>query len=475
MKKENLKFNGSFIFEEERLDEIYCEIVFPKIQNEKVILQAHFNTSDKTPFIIPFTFALEAKILDLNDNLESLILSEKVYKISTVTSYSSPQQGTTVLTAEPVNLKIKRFFESSNEEEQIKNYFFWLTQSTQLAPRYIVEKHYNGNVSIESVFSKNFEIQDSLRFNFIDYHFYSKDSERKNVRISESILAAEFNGITEYEIGENLFPEIDLFLKMVSFSERRRIVCYGYMGFNNGEIIEFYRGDISIPEENFQHSINETLVDIAYFDDFIEKSYFIAKQCPFKKYLFDAISKAAYHGNLTVESEYLSYYAAIENLVNGYRDMCNLNYNLDNDSWKQFTKDLKAFIKKHDSFKDDKEKREVIYEKVQELNRVSFGTAFNSFCSFYQIDLSDLWPLGGSQVKHSLTKVRNRLIHGGRFEKEEFDALICAKTHLQWTLERCILGVLTWDVEKTKVRATFLKNFFPYTEWQEKMKLFGSR
>lgn len=167
-------------------------------------------------------------------------------------------------------------------------------------------------------------------------------------------------------------------------------------------------------------------------------------------------------------------------MVNGYRDTHNFHYILGSDDYKKFSRDLKSFIKAHDLFKDSNEdelrskKRKLVYEKIAELNRISFGTAFKSFCDFYQIDLCDLWSLGGGEVSTSLTKIRNRLIHGGRFERSEYDAVICAKTHLQWTLERCILRVLGWDIEKSNVRSLFLKHCVGYNEWEQKASLLNN-
>ena len=117
-----------------------------------------------------------------------------------------------------------------------------------------------------------------------------------------------------------------MFLKLVSFSERRRVVCYGYKGFVDGTIVDFYRGDISVPEENFEHSFDEFLIDRSDFEEFIVKSLISVKSCIFKEYLLDAIGKTAYIEYSTVESEYLSYYSALENLINGYRDIHNFHY-----------------------------------------------------------------------------------------------------------------------------------------------------
>ncbi|MDB9438916.1 hypothetical protein PN450_19420 [Dolichospermum lemmermannii CS-548] len=481
MEKKNLKFNAELSFGAVRLNNIACEIIFPKKQDGKVILQAQLKASDFSLREIPFLFSLKAAFSNQQGDFLK-ISCDKVYNLGIQTSYFATNQEIAILNAEPVNLKIREFIQGDENKKGQKQFFFWLTQSRQLSPCHSTEFHYNGNVSVQSFNSKTFEIISGLNFNFIDYYFHYNELNRKNTRISESVLAAELLCFTECVLCESIFPEIDMFLKLVSFSERRRIVCYGYKGLLCGEIVDYYRGDISIPEENFEHSFNDFLIDAQFFEEFIVKSLIQVKSCIFKEYLLDAIGKTAYREYSTVESEYLSYYSALENLINGYRDIHNFHYLLNEDNWKKFSKDLQKFIKNHDLFKDDnnadeqkqlkiKEYRCRIYEKIPELNRISFGTAFKLFCESYQIDVSDLWPLGGREVSVSLTMIRNSLIHGGRFEREEYDALLCAKNHLQWILERCILRVLDWDVEKSNVCSQFLKCYDAYNEWQGRVSL----
>ncbi|OKH36513.1 hypothetical protein NIES2101_36895 [Calothrix sp. HK-06] len=475
MRKENLKFNAELQFETIKLENVPCEIVFPKTQDEKVVLEAQLIANEFLPSEIPFIFSLRATFSNAQGSLLK-ISAEKVYNLGIKTSYVATNQEYSILRAEPVNLKIQEFIQSSEDQKNPKNFYFWLTQSIQLAPFYSTELHYNGNISVKTYRNKEFEIVKGLKFSFINYYLHYNDPKRKNKRISEPVLAAEFVGFTEHELGENIFSEIEIFLKMVSFSERTKIVCYGYKGILENEIVDFYRGDIFVPEEDFNHSNNEVLIDVQDFEEFTLKSLNAGRNCPFREHLFDAIGKAAYREYSSLESEYLSYYSALENLLNGYRDTHNLHYILENDDYKKFSKELKSFIKKHDLFRDDNDterelrtkKRQWVYEKISELNRISFGTAFKEFCEFYQIDLRDLWSLRGST---SLTEIRNRLIHGGRFEKAEYEALVCAKTHLKWTLERCILRVLDWDIEKSNVRPLFLKHYVSYNEWEQKRSL----
>jgi hypothetical protein len=311
MEKKSLRFNAEIILETAKLEGIICEIFFPKTQDEKVILKAQFDINDFFPRIIPFIFSLNANIYDSLGNLSRSISANKVYNLGIESSYQGPNHGTSILTAEPVNLKIRQFIkQADNNEEKRKTFYFWLTQSILLAPACSVERHYNGNVFVKTVNSKSFEIIEGLKFDFINYYFHCDDTTRKNTQTSESVLAAEFNGNTAHELGESILPEMDVFLKLVSLSERRRVVCYGYEGFLDSELIEFYRGDISVPKEDWEHSINETLIDIGDFEDFISKTFLTLKNCIFQEYLLDAIAKAAYCEYSTLESKYLSYYSA---------------------------------------------------------------------------------------------------------------------------------------------------------------------
>jgi hypothetical protein len=478
VEEKNLKFDADITFETEKLESIHCEVVFPKTQDEKVLILAQFNTINSSVPEIPFIFALNATIYNWQGNPSICISASKVYNLGISISYYDANRSISILRAEPVDLKICRFLPQADSQE--KSFHFWLTQSILLAPAYSTELHYNGNITTNTFNTKRFEVLKGLQFNFVNYYVYYDDPKRQNVRLSRSILAAEFTGVTEQNLGEATLPNIEIFLKLVSFAERRRIVCHGYKGISNDEIVDFYRGDISVPEEDFDHSFNETLIDEQDFQEFILQVLPNAENCIFREHLFDAIGKIAYRENSTLESEYLNYYSGLENLVNGYRDTFSLHYILENDSWKKFSKDLKGFIKTHNFFEDEKDQknkevrsrnRQLMYEKISELNRVSFGTVFKYFCDYYDVNLSDLWSLGGGEVSTSLSKIRNRLIHGGRFEREEYEAVICARSHLKWTLERCILRVLGWNVERSRVCSTFLKLCVGYSKWREKLNL----
>jgi len=98
-----------------------------------------------------------------------------------------------------------------------------------------------------------------------------------------------------------------------------------------------------------------------------------------------------------------------------------------------------------------------MYRKLDEINRISLRESFDLFCKKYSVDLSDLWPVFGHDGLVGLADIRNKLIHGDPFSHDMFGALIVAKEHLLYVLERVIARVLQWDLEKTKINSAYLK------------------
>lgn len=106
------------------------------------------------------------------------------------------------------------------------------------------------------------------------------------------------------------------------------------------------------------------------------------------------------------------------------------------------------------------EQRKLIYENLSALERISFGHAFRKFCEVYSVDLADLWPIsGGGDKNWSLTFIRNRLVHGEVFPSYKIGALSVATQHVQWILERLILGYFGWSVDNSNVSRAYLSSF----------------
>lgn len=108
MVRENLKFSAELIFETEKLENIPCEVVFPKRQDEEVILKAQFKANRFSPSEIPFVFSLNGTISNQTGNLLE-IFAKKVYNLGIETSYFGTKQELSILKAEVVDLKIREF------------------------------------------------------------------------------------------------------------------------------------------------------------------------------------------------------------------------------------------------------------------------------------------------------------------------------------------------------------------------------
>jgi hypothetical protein len=475
MREKELNFNGELQFEEVKLENVPCKIILPEAQNGKVTLEARIQIEqgiESLPTILYSDFSLRASFSF--DSMRMEIYAAKVYRQKRCMSWGKTNQEYLIIKAEPRNLKIQEINKSSQDKQKVTIYYFWLTQSIHLPPSDIHMTSCDGSISIQKFRNLSFEVTQGINLDFVEYYFHSIDSVKKNRKISEAILAAKFSDFTGSKLDEEILSEIDIFLRIVSFSERRRIACYGYKAFvqgNESKVIDFYRSGLIIPEENFNYSQDNILIDGQDFEEFIVHSLQKLRDCAFKEHLLEAIVKAVQAEDSILESQYLTYYSALENLVNGHRK---IEFILGEEPFKDFRKKMKEYIKKHSSLADvqddadgnkmKKNQRKSMYEKIPELNRVSFDTAFKSFCESYSINIDDLWPL---RCEASLSSIRNRIIHGERFEREEHEALIAASMNLRWILERCILRVLDWDVNRSRIKNSSLEQYTPYTNWKE--------
>jgi len=118
---------------------------------------------------------------------------------------------------------------------------------------------------------------------------------------------------------------------------------------------------------------------------------------------------------------------------------------------------LEDYLKEVDVPDLDSTKAKFIRNKLGELNRVSLNEAFQQFCKAYEVNLSDLWPVFGKSTEISLSDIRNKLIHGDNMPFELLQPLGVAEINLKYVLERIVVKMLGYNVNKTRVSATSLK------------------
>lgn len=71
-------------------------------------------------------------------------------------------------------------------------------------------------------------------------------------------------------------------------------------------------------------------------------------------------------------------------------------------------------------------------------------------------------------------EVRHRLVHGDPFVSRPVEALACAEAHLRWVVERMLLCVLGWPIERSNVSADFLQRTRDeHDDWQSERARFA--
>ena len=186
-----------------------------------------------------------------------------------------------------------------------------------------------------------------------------------------------------------------------------------------------------------------------------------------------AILFALDSGSQSLEVSFVSLSAALESVLTFFRRQSDYEI-LAAEEFSELEGDLKKWLKQHHALASEPAKRALIYEKLPELNRFPFSSVFRKFCEHYSLDLSDLWPVTGKHAEWPLMEVRHRLVHGDPFVSRPVEALACAEAHLRWVVERMLLCVLGWPIERSNVSADFLQRTRDeHDDWQSERARFA--
>lgn len=465
-RSEDYKLKVSITHGDHTTKDVLCEVYFPKRIIEPVELIFHPTSEQSKQLGWPFDFSIYGEIRNFSGDLNTIIKANKVYSKHGTTKHWGHKLSESVLIGEPIDLTITHFLSSDGKSEKGKTSIkgtFWLTPSMMLLPVKVLSHSFTGEITVDNIHNFEFTLENGCGLKF-DHHYRYLENDAGNT-VSFPELVAEFEIDNESNEIIQSFELIDDFLMLTSFSARQQCACLGWEMYGPSNITKFYRRDIATPNIKKDHSFNDTLIDIEDFKDFINIAYNSFIQIKQKELLRQAVYRVIDRESITFESNYLSLYSALETLVLLYRQNHEMEFIVPPTEWPAFRNEIKSFIKSHPYFSGEKCKRKLIYEKLLELNRVSFSTAFTNFCEHYNIDLQDLWPVVDKEESISLFDIRNKLVHGDTFNHKQQHALISAKEHLRWVVERSILSVLGWTYSKSKVSQNFLsKNMAMYKE-----------
>lgn len=364
----------------------------------------------------------------------------------------------------PDEIYHKHYFPGQNESKKEKqNIFFILTGNRVVKPFESIEKSPTGDLKkvIEPTVVLNFKGDLVATFEEHDYYVNTKVEEVDGT-FSTGHLVLKIEMGNQYLVSTdeiNILSELlDKLLWYLSFGSRQRTTWIKWEAEIGNEFVEYYRNIIFIPEKIASHKV--PLVDIRTFQDFLQHCLEYDKQ----QYNIDLYLPVLYlvasdNPSKTMEMEFLSLFISLEALLDLYAESRNKNKHFDKELWEPFKTHMEGSINAFSDFNETE--KNLMIEKLGIFNQPSRKKLYNDFCNDMKIDNADLWPIYGTNT--DLSRIRNKLIHGKRFEYEAF--LSIANEHLKWTVERCLLAVLGWK-GNTDVDREGIRKYTAYHNWK---------
>lgn len=460
-------FKATLFEGENSLDNVQCELIVPTEPNKGAELY-FFPTEE-----VYLTLKKLEKIRFESDNLSSdpdvrhIIYSDEDYYFNQEIEFTSDGRKF-VCSAIISDLYEKNEYKGDNSTKH--GGIFLLSRRSALIRGPIISKDtYEMKLKYSNPIILEIDINRMLTFK--PRFKYINPSDEQDVVELESIAEIDDNSDLLDEQQISTYTEnLDVYLLLVSFVERQRLSwnerCYWFEGktVNHRKAVVY---DAIRPTSPFLFA--KIIVPFG-IEEFCNKTYrvFMSFTNEQRKFLSQALNYCLMRENETAEATFLRLYSAVESTISFFKVTNNIESILDDNKWKSFKKDLKLWIKSHPVFSEAINKRKLIYEKVSELNRMSFASLIQSLIDQEKVDVSDLWPLTDSSEGISLSEIRNILIHGQLLNKKQYDALMIATEHLRWTVERILLTILKWPINDTSISKVALDYFIvSHRDWQK--------
>lgn len=358
---------------------------------------------------------------------------------------------------QPHNLHIIQHIEL--EKKHFKtNLTFWITSNKYLTPFTFRSASYKGEIKHQRTEKIIFSIGKNLKIQF-DLFFRHKFENHQITQWSHLSCTVKSN-ISANDtslIRERILSKIDDFLLLTSFATRHTTKCLGWEAADKLCHTSFYRGNYVFPEKDIRQDDRFSLIPIEDYKNFMDLSYRKIESNKNIDHLRSAIHALESRDNQTIESNFLRVFSGLETLILIFRRDVNMEYALEETQWKLLKKHIKESISSFSKPEIKSEIRANIYSKLDELNRISLKQAYDEFKSKYSIFDSDLWPLFRREGEAGLADIRNKLIHGDTFPRDMMGPISIALDHLKHILERAIIKILEWDIQKTNIQPYFME------------------
>jgi hypothetical protein len=458
------------------VDRVLCKVYLPVKHTDSIKLR-FYPTEEQAGQMHYWKFSVRGVVKGHSGGVVARIRAEKVYQERQETKLWSEDLSETITFAEASDFEVTRFWAAKpkpDSDSEIEGKF-WLTPSTLLRPARAFKNYPDGRVEVSTPRQFAFTLPSGTSLTF-DHHYHRRENEQGETITFEELVAIfnlQGNVGDGKKIEELLDNDLEDVLLLASFAARHSCVCVGWEAADSYSYTQRYVGNRTIPAEKDKARHRDEIIELSDFPAFMAEAYRRFTGMVPNESLRRAIHFAIPSEGHTVDSDFVNLYSALEMMVLHFRREQGLEFILpDEGEFRRLQGDLRKWLKQHPLL-EDKGRRGLVYEKLFEINRVSFGHAFEKFCEVYSVDLGDLWPVVGNVGGPSLSTIRNRLVHGEVLGEGYYKALITAKFHLQWTVERMILAMLGWPVKKSNIDEWYLSPMAMYKDWDsERANLF---
>jgi len=457
------------------IENILCRMYLPLKLTDSIEL--HFQPNDEQSKILwnaPFwKFSVEGEIKGYENRTETKITANEVWSSGSTENSHGFGLSETIMTAQPIDLRITDFLHGFSPKEKAKGKF-WITPVDFFEPGLMVENSFTGNRKIKSVRQVEFSPDEQTKFRFERHFKQYKNDDDDDVSFSELVASFEIeNADNDSPLIPEMLKKLDDVLLLASFAAKKYCVCLGWESFDSKTVVKQYLRDRSVPDAaNSKRNLRDYVIDLGKFENFLKIAYPNLINYSDVDALRRAINFVIPSSRDTIDGGFMVMYSALEMLVLHFRRKQGLELIFSQTGqWKKVREKLKKFIEQLDLPDEDSDKRLMMKGKLSELNRISFATAFEDFCKHYSVNLDDLWSVTDNSEGISLSQLRNKLVHGEHFDSRHYGAIIHAKEHLRWTIDRMILGILGYPVENSNVSSGQLKTTYAYQDWRNDRKL----
>lgn len=340
---------------------------------------------------------------------------------------------------------------------------FRLTDSKYVSVGGSKMQYANGSIRIKHHWSMNFKhpILGPLR---IDRHHHFSRGENPHDTYITSQLAIEVRGKIRKNLGSldmslarTHMDDVCLF---ISFAARHRILVTGHTKYDLGILENKYNS----PLQSLNPAVNESswgnLIERTETIEFLNHALarFVRLSEPEQKAIRYALYPLVPTHDSYLEASFVSMFSAFEGLLEPYASHKGIKLTFGAArSWKKIEKKLRMTIDEI-QISDPAFNRELMKSRLPELRYVPLHAVASDFLAELMIPIEDLWPAFGSPGDTAtLYSIRNSLAHGEPISDDLIEALSIAQFHLRILLERAVLALLNWDVEKSTISPDRIK------------------